>query len=142
MKNKFLSVVLILLMLIPTVVAIINYSMMQGGEAGSYNTVSVTLEDFGGNVYSFERDSESSAMLDYFIKTIANAEEIAQLPTSIEAGNYYIVTMNTTLDKFGYQFYFTTNAQDCYCYNGSLAKTYKIAEKDAAEALWHAAERK
>lgn len=135
MKNKFLSVLLIILMLVPTVVAIINYSMMQGGEAASYNTVSVTLEDFKGNVYTFERESENSKMLDYFIKAIANAEETSKLPTSIEAGNYYIVTMNTTLDKFGYQFYYTTNAQDCYCYNGNLSKTYKLAQKDATEFL-------
>lgn len=135
MKNKFLSVILIILMIVPTVVAIINYSMMQGGEAASYNTVSVTLEDYKGNSYTFERDGKNTDMLDYFIKAIANAEEIAQLPTSIEAGNYYIVTMNTTLDKFGYQFYYTANAKDCYCYNGALAKTYKLTEADAKEFL-------
>lgn len=133
MKNKFLIVILIVLMIVPTVVAIVNYSMMQSGEAASYNTVAVKLEDFKGNVYRFERDGKNDEMLNYFINAIANAEEISKLPTIIEEGNYFIVTMETTVDSFGYYFYYTMNAADCYCYNGT--KSYKITEKDAAKFL-------
>jgi len=133
MKNKALTVILVILMLVPTVVAIVNYAMMQGGEAASYNTVAVELKDFNGNAYTFERDGNNSEMLDYFINAIANAEEVSALPTSIEMGNYYTVTMKTTVDNYGYQFYYTVNAQDCYCRNDT--KTYKLSEKDAEKFL-------
>lgn len=135
MKNKFITVVLVILMLIPTVVAIVNYTLMQGGQADSHNTVAVKLRDFYDNEYYFDRESGNDEMMNYFIKAISNAESVSALPTSIETGNYYTVTMVTTVDEFGYKFYYTTNASDCYCLSGSDAKAYKLKEADAKEFL-------
>lgn len=136
MKNKFVIVLLVLLMLVPGVVAIINYSMMQGGQADTHNTIGVKLVDFYENTHSFSRDTNSgSDMVDYFIKTTNNADEISALPTSIEMGNYYTVTMITTVSEFGYKFYYTTNAADCYYQSGKDGKSFKIAETDAAEFI-------
>ncbi len=136
MKNKFITVLLLILVFVPTVVAIVNYAMMQGGQADTHNTVSITLTDYYESEYSFTRESNAE-MLDYFIDTIANADEIAALPTSIEMGNYYTVNVVTTANKegFGYKFYYTTNAADCYCMNGSDGKAYKLNEDDAAKFI-------
>lgn len=137
MKNKFITVILIILMLVPSVVAIISYSLQQGGQADVHNTIGIDLCDFYENVHSFKRDGENEEMVDYFINTINNASEVTALPTSIEMGNYYTVTVFTTANKdgFGYKFYYTTNAADCYFMNGSDGKAYKIAEKDAEEFI-------
>ena len=135
MKNKFIAVVLVIMMLIPTVVAIVNYTLMRNGQADSHNTVGVQLKDFHDNLYDFNREDETKEMVSYFIKAISNAEAVSALPTSIETGNYYTVTMITTVDKFGYKFYYTTNASDCYCLSGTDGKAYKLKEADAKEFL-------
>ncbi|MBQ8915287.1 MAG: M23 family metallopeptidase [Clostridia bacterium] len=134
MKNKVLIVILAIIMVLPTVVAIVNYSLMQGGQADTHNTVGVTLVDFYENEHSFTREGGNDTMVDYFIKTIAGAEEISALPTSIEMGNFYTVTMITTVDSFGYKFYFTQKATDCFFVNGD-GDAYKIKEEHAAEFL-------
>lgn len=136
MKNKFVIVLLVLIMFVPGVVAIINYAMMQGGQADTHNTVGVKLVDFYENTHSFSRDTKNGdKMVDYFIKATNNADEISALPTSIEMGNYYTVTMITTVSEFGYKFYYTTNAADCYYTSGKDGKSFKIAEVDAAEFI-------
>lgn len=134
MKNKVLVVILALLMLAPTVVAIVNYSMMQGGQADSHNTVGVTLADHLSNTHEFTRAGGNDKMVDYFIKAIAGAEEISALPTSIEMGNFYTVSMITTVDRFGYKFYFTQNAADCFFVNGE-GKAFRMKQDVAAEFI-------
>jgi len=135
LKNKVVVVIIALIMLFPSVVAIINYNMMQGGAAESYNTVSVRLQDHVSNVYLFERDSKNSDMLEYFIKTIANATEVEAIPDSIEQSDYYTVTVKTTVDEFLYKFYFTTSADDCFFLSGGDGKTHKINPEDAEKFI-------
>ena len=58
MKNKVITIILILAMLVPSVVAIVNYVSLRGGKADSHNTVAVTLADHNDNTHSFTREAE------------------------------------------------------------------------------------
>lgn len=134
MKNKVLTVILLIAMLIPSVVAIITYSFQQGGQADTHNTVGVKLVDFYENEFYFTREEKKDEMIDYFITAIASAESVSALPTSIEMGNFYNVTMVTTVSEFGYKFYYTLNAADCFFVNGD-GDAFKITEDDAKDFL-------
>ncbi len=134
MKNKVITVILVLVMLIPSVVAIVNYISLRGGKADSHNTVAVTLCDHLDNEHSFTREGGDDEMVTYFINAINNAEGVSALPTSIEMGNFYNVTMKTTVDEFGYKFYYTTNAADCYFVNGD-GESFKMTKPDAEKFI-------
>ena len=62
MKNKVITIILILAMLVPSVVAVINYVSLRGGKADSHNTVAVTLVDHNDNTHSFTREGGNDDM--------------------------------------------------------------------------------
>lgn len=129
--NKILVIILAILMLTPTVVAIINYNMMQGGKAESYNTVSVTLTDPDGNAFTFAKDAKDTSMMDYFIGTVARGTQVEGIPDSVEQSEYYTVSVETTVKTFTHKFYYTMDADGCFFLNGGEGNTYKIAKEDA-----------
>ena len=134
--SKILAIIIAILMLTPTVVAIINYNMMQGGKAESYNTVSVTLIYPDGSSYVFDKNAKDTAMMDYFINTISNGSEVKNgIPDSVEQSENYQVVVKTTVNEFNYKFYYTQNVDACFFFDGGEAKAYKIAEADAETFL-------
>lgn len=133
MKNKILTVILVLLMLSPTVVAIVNYNMQQSGSADSHNTVRVTVTDFDGASFEFTR-TDGKGMIKYYLDTIANAEKIGTLPSTIEVGSFYRVVLSTAVRDFGYKFYYALSAADPYddCYfTDDDGVAFKITADDA-----------
>ncbi len=136
MKNKIVIALLAVLMLVPSAVAIVNYNIEQGGEVSSINVLSMSLVDPVGNIYNFSRegDEDENDMINYFVSTKDGAEEIAQLPGTIESGNYYRLSVNTSASETAYKYYFTTNVEDCYFVDGD-GKTYQMSEKKAQQFL-------
>lgn len=139
MKNKILTVILVLLMISPTIAAIINYNLQQSGSADSHNTVKVTVTDPDGASFEFTRESESGRdMIKYYLDTVAGAEKIGVLPSTIEVGNFYRVVLTTAVKDFGYKFYYTLDAaggfNDCY-FADEDGVAFKIAAEDAKAFL-------
>lgn len=133
MKNKIITVILVLVMLIPSVVAIVNYGIQQGGEADSHNTIKLTMTDASGSVYEFDRKNGKEIMT-YFLDMPGNSVSIGVLPTTVEAGTFYQIVLTTAVKDFGYKYYFTANAADCYYMDGDGA-AYKINDAYAEEFL-------
>ncbi len=136
MKNKIVIAILVVLMLVPSVIALISYNMEQGGDPTSINVVSMSLVDPVGNIYNFSRDGSDAEkeMINYFVSTKNKAEQIAELPGTIESGNYYRLSVNTAASETAYKYYYTNNVQDCYFVDGNN-NTYLMAEKDAEKFL-------
>ncbi|MBQ8474132.1 MAG: M23 family metallopeptidase [Clostridia bacterium] len=132
MKNKIVIILLAVLLIVPSIVAVINYNMQQGGEVSSSNAVSMSLTDPLGNTYNFLREGSDAEkdMIDYFVSVKSSAEEVAALPSAIESLDYCSLNVNTTASEAAYKFYFTKNVEDCYYVDGN-GKTYRISEKDA-----------
>lgn len=133
MKNKIITVILVLLMLIPSVVAIVNYSIQQSGEADSHNTIKLTMTDAAGSTYVFDR-KDGKDMIDYFLGVPDNSVSIGVLPTTVESGSFYQVVLTTAVKDFGYKYYFTKAAADCYYVDGDGA-AYKINDDFAQTFL-------
>ncbi len=137
MKNKILIVILVLLMISPTVAAIINYNLQQSGSADSHNTVKVTVTDPDGAAYEFTRENGED-MIKYYLDTVANAEKIGVLPSTVEVGSFYRVVLTTAVKNFGYKFYYTldpaSSFSDCY-FTDDDGVAFKIAADDAKSFL-------
>jgi len=136
MKNKVVIAILVVLMIVPTIIAIINYKSEMGGEVSNINVLSMSLVDPAGNIYNFSREGqkEEMEMIEYFVSTKEGAEEISAIPPTIESGNYYRLSVNTAASETAYKYYFTANTQDCYFVDGE-GKTYQMTEKKAQEFL-------
>lgn len=136
MKNKIVIAILVVVMFIPSIIAIINFNSEQGGEVSNINVLSMSLVDPVGNIYNFSREGSEAenAMIDYFVSAKDGAEEIAELPSTIESGNYYRLSVNTAASSTAYKYYFTSNVEDCYYVDGD-GKTFVMNEKKAKEFL-------
>ncbi len=135
MKNKIIAVILVIIMLIPSIIAVANYSAQQSGDADRHNTVSLAVTDPKGTVYNFTRaDKEDEVVMDYFLSAIADADSMGALPTTVQIGDFFQCVLTTTVKEFGYKFYFTGSAADCYFVDGD-GNAYKIREDDAAYFL-------
>ncbi len=136
MKNKVVIALLLVAMMIPSIIAIINYNSEQGGEVSSINVVSMALIDPSGNIFNFSRDGEDKEkeMINYFVSTKNDAEEIASIPSTIESGNHYRLSVNTSASETAYKYYFTSSVEDCYFVDGD-GKTYHMSEKTAQKFL-------
>ncbi len=136
MKNKVVIAILLVVMILPSIIAIVNYNSEQGGEVNSINVVSMSLLDPAGNIFNFSRDGDEKEkeMIEYFVSTKTDAEEIAAIPPTIESGNYYRLSVNTSASETAYKYYFTSNVQDCYFVDGD-GKTYQMSEKKAQKFL-------
>ena len=131
MKNKIISAILILILIIPTIVAIINYSNQQRGTADAHNTVSITLTDPDGTVYDFKREGgKDDDIMDFFLSVSENSDAVGSLPSTIGIGDFYQCVYTTTVREFGYKYYFTPSAADCYFVNGD-GDSFKMSEADA-----------
>lgn len=131
MKNKIITALLILILIIPTIVAIVNYSNQQSGTADAHNTVSIMLTDPNGTVYDFQREGgKNDDIMDYFLSVSENSDSVGSLPSTIGIGDFYQCVYKTTVKEFGYKYYFTSSAADCYFVNGD-GESFKISEADA-----------
>lgn len=136
MKNKFLTILLVVAVFIPSVVSVVYYNKVNGGVADPHNTVSVTVKDVAGDTYVFKRSDGEKAtdMIAFFLNMNARATEISGLPSTIAENDFYQVTISTAVRDAGYKYYFTLISADCYFMDGD-GKVYQIAEEDAQTFL-------
>ncbi len=137
MKNKIVAAILVIALFIPTIVSVVNYISMQGGEVTAVNIESLVFTDPNDIEYKFSRDGgkEEAKMLDYFIALMGNAEKIKEIPATINDDMTCNVTAYTTAgNDNSYKFYYTTHKEDCFFMNGN-GDTYKIKDSDALEFL-------
>ena len=120
MKNKIITAILVVLMFVPSVVAIINYNIENEGVTNQGNVVSMALIDPQGNPYEFsiEGDEEQRKMMEYFLSIGDKAEEIESLPVTVESGGYCRLDINTKASQSSKKLYFKTNSEDCYFVDG------------------------
>lgn len=131
MKHKILIIILAVAIFIPSVVAIVNYSSQQGGDANSHNTVSVTLTDTAQNTYVFQRAvSGTRDFMDFILKMNADAIKIGELPTTVNMDSFYTASVKTAVTELDYKYYLTKSSADCY-FTDSAGDAYKISEEDA-----------
>ncbi|MBQ7836525.1 MAG: M23 family metallopeptidase [Clostridia bacterium] len=120
MRNKIIIAILVVLMFVPSVVAIIDYNIENDGVTHQTNVVSMSLIDPQGNPYEFTPDGgdEHREMIEYFLSIAEKAEEIESLPVTVESGGYCRLDITTKASDSSKKLYFKTNAEDCYFVDG------------------------
>lgn len=136
MKKKILYALLAVIMLIPTFVAVRSYLSEKNAPAGEKNIISLSIKDSEQNVYELNRsrDGEEVEKLINIIKAIeAGGTKVSSIPTSVEMSDPFLITLVTPVKSTSYQFYFDTDASNCYYSLDGMS--FRIKAEDAGRFL-------
>ncbi|MBQ7714822.1 MAG: M23 family metallopeptidase [Clostridia bacterium] len=134
-KNKFLLVVLVIALFIPTIVAIVNYSRAKNGPVDSKSIVTMTMSDLDGNKTVFDKDNkDTDEMINIFLNMSETSTSAGSLPDPLRTKPFYLVVMSNGSIDYSYQYYFDVSGTDTYYMDGD-GKAYKVDSAAAAKFL-------
>ncbi len=140
MNKKLLCALFIVLLFIPTFVAIGYYTSTKAGVGNESDVKTLEVEDIDGVKRSFsseEGTSLSSDMINLFYSMISGSSEVPSLPGAI-SDKFFKVTFTSFGEQFVYQFYFTKDPSEAYYVDttgDAEDKVYKIPADLASSFL-------
>jgi len=136
MKSKAKIILLIILLILPTILAIISYQLMSGSSINKQGITEMTLIDLNEKEYRFEKSSETLNMADistnpieFFLRVNADGVQTT-LPEPLKGTKYYQATFISYGREVEYKYYFTAARELCYFVDDSDV-CYKIDEEQA-----------
>ena len=101
MKNKFWAFIIALLIIAPTVVAVINYISTDGSPVSQHSISSVKMTDLYNEEFTFEKTTDefsladiSTNMVQFFTEVNTSATPEPELPELLQGKMYYKVVIN------------------------------------------------
>jgi len=137
MGRKTLYVILIVLLFVPSFIAVGYYSSSKKEPVNAKAVSRLKIEDPHGSVWEFSSDDEkesSKNIIDLFVAMKKNAESVAALPSSLESSDFFRVTLNSYETESVYKYYFTSDPNEAYIEDLS-GYIFKVKSDDAAAFL-------
>ncbi|MCD8311496.1 MAG: M23 family metallopeptidase [Firmicutes bacterium] len=137
MGKKFILVIIVVIVFIPTFIAVGYYSYAKSEPTASADVSSLEIRDLNGTVWTFtsgDGTSEADEMIELFVNMRTNATAVSSLPEALSGTYFFYVTMTSFDVTSTYSYYFSTTPSDTYVVDSS-GNAYKVAEEDAAEFL-------
>ena len=137
MKGKIIAAVCVLLLFIPTVLAIVSYNSAVNHPVDRAAISKMVITDVDGATFTFERGAEKSAdelggdMIAFFVDMTKEASRTDSLPAAVSANDYYEVSYFSYNLETKYRYYFTTDPSDAWMTDNHGA-AYRI-KRDTAE---------
>ena len=140
-KNKLIIIIIVVLCLVPSVVAIVNYNTTKDAPVDMSTATAVQIDDISGRTYIFDKNSadkneaeQAEALIRFFMQANKNAAPITGLPDSILGEKFYKVTLSNAARQENFEYYFSSDPTTCYV-RAQNGLTYRINEADAATFL-------
>ena len=130
-KNKLLIVFLILLLFIPTYIAIANYISVSQKPVTSQSATEVIISDIAGNTYTESSNSEIAKLLE---TVNTNAIKLQSPPDILSGAEYFKVSFTEGKRSTDYRYFFSLNTSAVY-YLDPDGVSYMVSEEDAAAFL-------
>ena len=136
MKSRAKIVFLIILLVLPTVVAVVLFQLGKGGAISEKSVTELTLTDLNGKVFNFEKSADALDLADirtnpieYF--SLVNSDgSPTTLPEPLEGTKYYKAVFVSYGREVEYKYYFTPSSELCY-YVDDKDACFKIDEEQA-----------
>ena len=134
-------------MVLPTVLAEVNYYKIQNAPVDMHSVREAVLIDLNGKEHSFTIDNEGEKnWVSYFIKSKIAAKEIGDLPKTALDQNPFVVTLKTAVKSESFQLYMSNTPSLCYimdskgvAYQFDGADAEKFLESQYAESMYSGA---
>ena len=138
MKNidfkKILLIALgLVLLFLPTYIAIANYNSYQPSEELPTITT-LTISDPDGRVSTVTSDNDENGVITMFNDIISSGTPVSSLPESLSGSGFLLATFSTPDSELSYKYYFTINSSECY-FADPTGKIYRIAVNQAKNFL-------
>ncbi|MBO7341944.1 MAG: hypothetical protein J6U87_04595, partial [Clostridia bacterium] len=128
----YLSV--LLLLLIPTYIAITAYTVQKNAPTGNVQTAYSELQMTGpANKELHASASQNAALFSIFTTLCQSGNEVVSLPDTHLAG-HYAVTMRTSEVSDHYDFYFLPESDSCY-YTAPSGKIFRCRDEQVTDFL-------
>jgi len=119
MKNKIIAAIIAIILVIPAIVAVVNYQSTANQPANEKNSVRVIITDLSGVPHIMERkadgdDADKMIKLICGINDSARTNKIPALPDAVASGKYYRVILSTVSKDDEYHYYMSTDPSLCY----------------------------
>lgn len=124
---------ILLLLLIPSYIAIANYMLDKNAPAEDGRTVYSSFEMTGpGGAYKEASDSSNKSLFSIFITLLENGSEVTEVPSTHQAGHYTLTMKNAEVSE-QYHFYFSLTSPVCY-YTTPQGKSF-VVDHDLADTF-------
>lgn len=135
MKKKITAVVLIILMLVPSMIAVWNYVSLKNGPVDSRNVISLTIDDLTGQQFVLERSNDKGMeVIDFFLDMNKNALSITALPDALSGSPFFKVTVKSAAKESAYKYYFAADSTEGY-YVDDSGKAFRIGESHVTKFI-------
>ena len=137
MKKTAIILLCAVILVIPTVIAIANYSHVKYAPAGEKDVTKIVIEDVDGVVTTFDRgvsEERTDEVIALFFRLNSHKTEIIAVPDTVLQDKAYLVTISTNVKSEEYRYYFSMDPNLCYLF-GPDGKSYQLGPDDAAEFL-------
>lgn len=130
-KNKLWIVLLIVLLFVPTYIAIANYISVNQKPVTSDSATEIVISDIVGMTYTEKSDSEIAKLLETINQ---NAIKLQSPPDILSGAKYFMVSYTEGKRSTEYRYFFSQNTSAVY-YLDPDGVSYMVREEDAAAFL-------
>lgn len=130
-KNRFLVVVLILVLFIPSYIGVYSYIHTNKKPVTPDTATGVTISDIVGKSYTAAADSDIAKLLN---RIISSSTPLSEPPAALSGSDYFKVTFTEGKRSTEYRYFFSQNTDAVY-FLDAAGKSYLVSEADAAEFL-------
>ncbi len=144
MNNKTKAVIFVLLLFIPTYLAVAAYVSSQSGSVeDSRDVIMMSILDPDGNVYAFAPDAAgddeegrraAESEIAFLTSVNKNAQEQTDMPDALADAETFTVTYEGFNRTSVYTYYFTDDPGSAF-FKDAEGKVYKITSEDASAFL-------
>lgn len=130
-KNRFLVVILILALFIPSYIGVYSYIHTNKKPVTPDTATGVTISDIAGKSYTAAADSDIAKLLN---RINTSSTPLAEPPAALSGSAYFKVTFTEGKRSTEYRYFFSQNTDAVY-FLDAAGKSYLVPEADAAEFL-------
>ncbi|MDD4774689.1 MAG: hypothetical protein PHZ09_13985, partial [Eubacteriales bacterium] len=111
MKGKLITAICIILLFLPTYIAIAFYINAQNSPVSDRVVTQMIMTDIDGEVFTFIRNSEETEpeMITFFIDMNDRAMPVDSIPDPLKGTDSYAVTYHSFNMETTYRYYFSTD---------------------------------
>ncbi len=130
-KNRFLVVILILALFIPSYIGVYSYIHTNGKPVTPETATGVTISDISGKTYTEAADSDIAKLLNRINTT---STPLSEPPAALSGSDYFKVVFTEGKRSTEYRYFFSQNTAAVY-FLDAAGKSYLVSEADAAAFL-------
>ncbi|MBQ8207718.1 MAG: M23 family metallopeptidase [Clostridia bacterium] len=114
MKKTVISVLCVLLIFIPTYIAIASYITTQNAPISNDFVEKITISDLDGETYTVAKTNSDGDLVSFFVSMNSKGVKVAELPEPLVGTSFYKVTFHSGNVAEDYKYYLNTTGALSY----------------------------